>query len=123
MSNQTIIKRLQILKDLTAELNVLKEQYSDALENDPSYQETQGKITELKQGVKEKNEEVKTTILERNTFKNLKTDIKEKQEEIKANKEVLSHELVEYYRTTGSPEIEDLEGNLKRMKFSVTLTS
>ena len=41
----------------------------------------------------------------------------------KENKEILSQELVDYYKESGSLEIEDADGNVKRMKFSVTLVS
>lgn len=123
MDSNAIIKRLTIIKDLNEELNVLKEQYDDAVHNDPQYQRMQEEVEELKAKAKEKTDEVKTKVLEKTTYKNIKEDIKEKKEEINNHKEILSHELVEYYKETGSLEIEDANGNLKKMKFSVKLVS
>ena len=123
MDTNSIVKRLKILQELSEELNVLKDSYDDALNNDAQYQRAQEEIEEFKTQVKEKTEEVKTKVLEKSTFKNLREDIKEKKEEIKNHQEILSHELVEYYKETGLLEIEDPEGNVKKMKFSVKLVN
>jgi 6-pyruvoyl-tetrahydropterin synthase len=123
MSNQVINKRLQIIKELAEELNVLKEQFDDALLNDPQYQEVQERVDELKTKAKEETAQVKEKILAKDSVKAIQEDIKERKEEIRNHKEILSQELVEYYKETGSNEIEDLEGNVKKMKFSVKLIS
>ena len=48
--------------------------------------------------------------------------LKEKKQELKEIREVLSQELADYYREEGTMEIEDHKGDIKRLKFSVTLT-
>lgn len=121
MDNSTIIKRLQIINDLSQELNVLKEQYEDALENDPQYQKIQEQVEKLKAEQKEQKEQVTEKVLEKSSYKALKDEMKEKKEEIGNHKEILSQELVDYYKETGTLEVEDLNGNVKKMKFSVKL--
>ena len=51
------------------------------------------------------------------------TSCEEKKQELKELKEVLSQELADYYRQEGTMEIEDHTGNIKRMKFNVSLIS
>ena len=121
MANETIVKRLKIISDLNTELNVLKDQYDDALESDTEYQRVQGETDELKAQVRERNTQIKESVLEKRAYKTLQEEIKEKREEIKNHKEILSHELVEYYKETGLLEVEDADGNVKKMKFSVKL--
>lgn len=113
-----IRKRLQIIDDLRGELNSLKENLEDLLEDDPRYQEMQEKEDE----VKEERKAVKTRMTSSNdSYVGLQQEMKEKRREIRENKEALSVELVEHYRQNGATEIKDNEGNVKRMKFSVRL--
>jgi cell pole-organizing protein PopZ len=119
MTNDIIIKRLKIIQDLTEELNVLREQYQDALENDPQYQEIQQKTTEFKDETKEEKEKV----LSNSTYSNIADSMKEKKKEINEIKEVLAHELVDYYRENGTLEFTDHNGNVKKIKFSARLVS
>ena len=49
--------------------------------------------------------------------------LKDKVKEIKELKEVLSQELADYYRSEGTMQIEDEEGNIKRLKFNVSLVN
>lgn len=121
MNTQTINKRLKIIDDLNKELNVLKEQYEEALENDPQYQRVQERLEEIKAEVKEQKQKVEEKVEQKSSYLVLKEEIKEKKTEIKENKEILSVELVEFYRDTGQIEFEDDEGNVKKLKFSVRL--
>lgn len=123
MDLAVINKRLQLVKDLGDELRVMKEQYEEALENDPQYQKMQEKVEKLKEEAREEKNQVTDKVLNKSTFQNLRDDMKEKQEEIKTAKEVLSQELVEYYKSTGQMEIEDVDGTVRKMKFSVKLVS
>lgn len=123
MEEQTIIKRLSILRELEQDLSILKEQYDDAVNNDPEYQRAQDEMEDLKTQIREKNTTVKEKVLEKTSYKNLREDIKEKKDEIKNHKEILSHELVEYYKDTGVTEIEDDLGDVKKMKFNVKLVN
>ena len=54
MNKNMIAKRLQIIEDLMTELNVIKDMYDSALENDPIYQEVQETESKAKSEVKQK---------------------------------------------------------------------
>lgn len=116
---EMILKRLKIIEDLQAELNSLKENYEDMLQNDPLYQEVQEKEIE----VREEKKASKTRMMSNSTYQRMEQEIKEKRTEVNENKEALSQELIDYYREHGKLEITDAEGNVKRLKFSVRLTS
>jgi hypothetical protein len=119
MNKDMIEKRLLILNDLQGELNGLKEQYNDMLENDAQFQQVQEELTKIKTEAKEKQEK----LLSNGVSKAIVEQMKEKRQEIKENKEILSQELVDYYKESGSMEIEDADGNVKRLKFNVTLVN
>jgi cell shape-determining protein MreC len=117
MNTEMINKRMKIIDDLQGELNKMKEMYDETLENDATFQEVQEEMTKVKEEFKEKQEKILTNT----SYKHILEQIKEKRQELKEHKEALSQELVDYYRESGTPEIEDDEGNVKRMKFSVRL--
>jgi hypothetical protein len=119
MNKDMIDKRLGIISDLQEELNGLKVQYTDMLENDAQFQKVKEELTKIKGEAKEKQDK----LLNNTLVKSINDQIREKRQELKENKEVLSQELVDYYKESGSMEIEDADGNVKRMKFSVTLVS
>jgi hypothetical protein len=116
---EMIQRRLQIISDLKEELNSLKENYVDILEEDPLYQEVQEKALE----VREEKQASKTRLMSNATYYRLTDEIKDKRREIRENREALSQELVELYKKEGKMEIVDPEGNVKRMKFSVRLVN
>jgi hypothetical protein len=62
-------------------------------------------------------------VLSNQSYKALQDEIKERRQELKENKEILSMELVDLYRESGLPEVEDVDGNIKKMKFSVKLVN
>lgn len=113
-----ILKRMRIIEDLQAELNKMKEHYDEALENNKEFQVIKDEMSKIKEESKVKQEK----ILNNSSYKGLAEQLKEKRTEIKENKEVLSQELLDYYKETGSLEIEDEEGNVKKLKFSVRLS-
>lgn len=119
MNKEMIEKRLKIVADLQAELNGLKEQYNDLLENDSQFQKVQEELATIKADAKEKQDK----LLSNGVSKAIVEQMKEKRQEIKENKEILSQELVDYYKESGSMEIEDADGNVKRLKFNVTLVN
>ena len=122
MNKEMIVKRLGILDQLQQELNKLRTNYEETLENDPQYQKIQEEQEKIKTEVfKEKEKQVK--IMETPSYKAISDQIKEKRTELKEHKEALAQELIEYYRESGTMEIEDSEGNIKRMKFSVKLVN
>ena len=117
MNKDMILKRLKILSDLEKELNSIKENYEQMLENDKGYQEILEQVKKVKDETKEKQQK----IVDNNLYKSVNMQIKEKRQEIKENKEALSQELIDYYRENGTLEIEDEDGNKKTIKFSVRL--
>jgi len=122
MSIDMIQRRLQIISDLQVEINKLKANYDDTLENNPTYQEAQKEeeeVKKIKESAKVKVEKVK----ENPTLKGMSDQLKELKEELKNNKDVLSQELADYYRESGSMEITDTDGNTKHIKFSAKLTN
>ncbi len=119
MENPAIIKRLQIIEELLKELNILKETYQDALDNDADYQ----KVQEEEAKVKDEFRQKKVKITSKDTYQNILNSIKEKRQDVKENREALSQDLVDYYKESGEIQIEDHEGKTKRMIFSVKLVA
>jgi len=117
MNKDMILKRLKILSDLQKELNSIKENYEQMLENDKGYQEILEQVKKVKDETKEKQQK----IVDNNLYKSVNMQLKEKRQEIKENREALSQELIDYYRENGTLEIEDEDGNKKTIKFSVRL--
>ena len=122
MSQEMIVKRLGIMEQLQQELNKLRTHYEETLENDPQYQKIQEEREKVKNEVSQSKEK-QEKVMETPSYKAISDQIKEKRTELKEHKEVLAQELVEYYRENGTMEIEDAEGNVKRMKFSVKLVN
>ena len=119
MENGVIQKRLKILDDLLHEITKLKGDLEDALMDDPNY----GKMVEEEEETKKVKKEKKDRIMSTATIKGYQEELKEKMQEIKETREVLSQELVDYYKENGTLEIADANGDIKRMKFSVKLVS
>ncbi len=119
MNKNMILKRLQIIDDLLNELAVVRDMYESALENDPAYQEVQEVETKAKAEITQK----KSVVLGNSEYIKLAEQLKEKRVQIKEAKEALSQDLADYYRESGELEIEDQNGNIKRIKFSVKLVS
>jgi len=122
MSIDMIQRRLKIISDLQVEINKVKTMYDESLENNAMYQEAQKQeeeVKKIKEAAKVKVEKVK----ENPTLKGMMDQIKELKEDMKNNKDVLSQELADYYKDSGSMEIADEEGNVKHIKFNAKLTN
>ena len=98
-----ITKRLSIMDDISEEIKKIKNMIQDNLDNDDDFQAMH-------------------KISNKSSMKDLELKLKEKKQELKEIREVLSQELADYYREEGTMEIEDHKGDIKRLKFSVTLT-
>jgi paraquat-inducible protein B len=122
MNIDMIQRRLKIISDLQAEVNKVKEHYEESLNNDPVIQEAQKKEEEVKKEI-EKNKAKIEKVKESPILKAMSDQMKELKEEMKNNKEALSQELADYYRDSGSMEIADEEGVVKRIKFTAKLTN
>ncbi len=119
MSKDLIVKRLKIISEIEKEVNKLKENLQSSLESDAEYQKIEEEVNKVRNQHKERTQK----ILSNPVVKSLKDQLAEKRTEIKENKEILSIELVDYYRESGLPEFEDVDGNIKKMKFTVKLVN
>jgi ABC-type transporter Mla subunit MlaD len=118
MPTDMITKRLSIMDDISEEIKKIKNMIQDSLDNDDDFQE----LLKSTQEHKEKVKQSKDKISNKSAIKDLELKLKEKKQELKEIKEVLSQELADYYKDEGTMEIEDHKGDIKRLKFSVTLT-
>ncbi len=119
MNLDMIAKRLKIISDLNEELNKIKALHDESLENSKEFQEVQEQEEKIKQETKEKKEKLMASP----TLKAMQDQIKELRNDLKENKEVLAQELADYYKDSGSMEITDEDGNVKRIKFAARLLS
>jgi DNA repair exonuclease SbcCD ATPase subunit len=119
MSKETIQKRMKIIDDLSEELNSINALYKESLDEDPIYQEVQ----EQEKTFKDAHKEAKDAVMEKPVIKEFKSQLSDLRKEIKENREALAQELAEYFKETGEMEVEDADGNVKRMIFSVKLIS
>jgi len=122
MSIEMIQRRIKIISDLQVDMNKVKGNYDEALENNPMYQEAQQQEEDMKK-VKEEAKIKVEKVKENPTLKGMMDQMKELKEEIKSNREALSQELADYYKDSGSMEIVDEDGNTKHIKFSAKLTN
>ncbi len=119
MNNDIITRRLQILRDLEAEKDKIAKARQDMLDNDEHYISLKEKNTLHREASKILKEQVD----EKSHIKDISMQLKDKVKEIKELKEILSQELADYYRNEGTMQIEDEEGNIKRLKFNVSLVN
>ncbi len=117
MTTDIIKKRLKVISDLQAEMNKVKEIFNEYLEEDNSYQDVLEEVNKVKSQLNEKK--AKTLLAPK--FKEIEDKLKDIRQTMKENKELLSQEVVEYYRESGEMEIEDNNGDKKRAVFSVKL--
>jgi len=119
MSQDLITRRLQILKDLENEKDKIAKAKQDFLDNDEHYAQLKDRNTVHKDACKVLKEQIE----EKAHIKEINMQLKDKVKEIKELKEILSQELADYYRNEGTMQIEDGEGNIKRLKFNVSLVN
>lgn len=122
MSIETIKKRIDIISDLQNEVKKLKEQYEEMFGENQVVQQAQSLKAEYDEKMAEVTEKIKA-IKDQGAIKNILDEMKEVKTQIKENKEILSQELVENYKETGSMEITDNEGNSYFVKFAAKLKS
>lgn len=115
---ETVRRRLTILEEADNQLQKQKEMLDDVFVNDAAYQKADEAVKEVsKKRTDERARITKTPqaqmVLEK--IKEIKTDIDE-------NKDILSQELMQYYKVAGVTEIEDSQGNIQEFKITVKLT-
>lgn len=119
MNQDLITNRLKIIQDMSDELKKIKNSIQDALDSNEDYLAIQEASNQHRVAVKQKRDRIAEDPL----IKELEMQLKEKRKEIKEIKEVLSQELADYYRQEGTMQIEDHNGDIKKLKFNVSLIS
>lgn len=119
MNQDLISRRLKVIRDLEDEKDKIAKAKQDFLDNDEHYMQLKEKNT----AHREASKTLKEQIEEKSHIKEINMQLKDKVKEIKELKEVLSQELADYYRSEGTMQIEDEEGNIKRLKFNVSLVN
>ena len=119
MNQDLITRRLKVIRDLEDEKDKIAKAKQDILDNDEHYIQLKEKNTLHREASKNLKEQIE----EKSHIKEVTMQLKEKVKEIKELKEVLSQELADYYRNEGTMQIEDEEGNIKRLKFNVSLVN
>jgi hypothetical protein len=117
MSQEIITRRLTVIKELEDEKKKISQALQDMLDKDEDYIDLKEKANAHRETVKMS----KGRIDEKSYIKDFQAQLKDKAKEIKEIKEILSQELADYYRNEGTMQIEDQEGNIKRLKFNVSL--
>lgn len=117
MTTEAIKRRLQTIQDLKNEISKIKALYEEKLDEDDRYQEIQEEATKMRAEIKDK----KVRVMDKPEYLEYDEELKDLRREIKEHKAVLAQELADYYRESGKMEITDLEGNTKKVRFSVTL--
>lgn len=120
MSIEMITKRMTIVSDLEKEVKNIKTHYEESLENNQQYQQYQQDINKMREETKQNQEKI-AGILNNPSYKAMLDELKDKRQELKEQKEALAQELADYYKDNGTLEIQDPEGNTKRIKFSAKL--
>lgn len=115
--NEMIAKRLKIIDDTAHELRKLMDHLQDVLETDADYQQ----VLEEEKKVKDETKDKSVKVKEKPSYRAINDEIKAKRQELKELKEILSQELLEYYKESGELKIEDADGKVKKMVFSVKL--
>lgn len=117
MSLETIKKRIKIIHDLQERLRNIKDTSTGMIQDLLDVQEVESKYLSAKEEYDEKIKAVKG----KPQIANALQEMKETKEEIKENKEIVSQELVEYYKETGSMEITDIDGTVYKVSFAAKL--
>lgn len=119
MSNETIKNRLKIISELKEEVNKLKSMKEDSLDEDMELQEIQDEIKEIRTRMTER----KNKIMSNSSNQDIEDQLKELRGDIRDQWELLAQELADYYKDSGSLEIEDNKGLKKRIIFSAKLVN
>ena len=101
------IKRGLAIDDFAPRLSFFFNSHSDLFEE----------VAKFRENSKDK----KVQVTSNQTMKAMADQMKELKTEITENKDILGQELADYYKESGSMEITDEDGNVKRIVFSVKL--
>ena len=115
MDITSIHKRMSEVENFKNENKIARAALKDELENNSEYIEA---CEEMKAAA-EKRKRIKNEILSATETQKLSLDIKENNEELDTLEEILSTEIVEYFKESGVNEIEDPDGEKRQFKIVV----
>lgn len=117
MDIPTIHKRIREVEIFKDKNKVARESLRNELENNPEYLEVCDEFKVLLQ----KRKRIRDEIWAQVETQKLVTDIKENKEELNTLEDILSVELMDYYKEKETDEIEDEFGETRRFKIVVKL--
>lgn len=115
MELTSIHKRMTEVETYKNENKVARETLKNELENNTTYLEA---CEEVKTAT-EKRKRIKNEILAQQETQKIIADIKDNKEELDTLEEILSSEVVEYYKESNANEIEDADGDKRQFKIVV----
>lgn len=116
---EIVRRRLTILEKAKDQLKKLKEMYNDIFDNDPGFSEADKVVKEAMK----KRKDVQAQLSKQPNAADLNAKLKDLKSQIKDNEDVLSQELMEYYKTAGVTEIETEDGSVQEFAIIVKLKS
>lgn len=117
MELSNIHKRMTEVENYKNENKVARETLKSELENNPAYLEA---CEEVKTAT-EKRKRAKDEILAQEETQKIIADVRDNNEELDTLEEILSTELMEYYKENGTNEIEDADGEKRQFKLVAKL--
>ena len=115
--SSSLSKRITIVEKLKHEKQTAKEMLDDALINNDEYRKIEMQIEQLKEDLKAKKAEL--LAVEKN--EKIVSKMKEIGQDLKEEREILTEELIEHYRTTQKKEVLSEDGKKLMMKLSARL--
>ena len=112
-----IHERLSHIEDFKEKNKVAKEALKSELENNDEYMAAQEEMKTLSERLKR----LKGEIWAQAETQKLAADIKDNKEELDTLEEILSTELMEYYKENETTEIEDVDGEKRQFKLVAKL--
>lgn len=117
MEITTIHKRMKEMETFKEQNKVAREALRNELENNNEYLA----VCEEVKAVLDKRKRIRDAIWAKTETQKLVSDIKENKEELSTLEEILSSELVDYYKEKDTDEITDADGDPRRFKIMVKL--
>ena len=117
MNIAAVSRRIGMIRKLEDENKIRKDTLKQALEGDEAYQTATKDAKEAASRKKIARDQIWSQSENRSILEDIKVDT----EEIKTLKEILDHELFEYFRLNGINEIADDSGDLVKFKLIAKL--
>lgn len=117
MELNKIHERLGLIENYKEKNKIARESLKSELENNEEYMAIRDEMQTLAERLKR----LKSEIWAQAETQKLSTDIKENKEELDTLEEILSTELMEYYKESETMEIEDADGEKRQFKLVAKL--